>query len=117
MGVDVMAKKNIKTILRTNEKETVFEGAAVVLKNQIQYIENNFKMVIDIADDCATMVRKNVDYELFFHFEKDHTYGTLTIHNRQLPLDLALKKLELSEHKIHIVYLFLEEEYDFRIEY
>ncbi len=112
-----MAKKNIKTVLKTKDEEHTLECLAIVSSTQIQYLDQNFVMVIDKRDDCVTMVRKNVDYEIFFHFEDGNTYGYFIINQQKLPFDLVLQTLEVLEHKIHIVYLFSEDEYDYVIEY
>jgi len=113
-----MAKKNIKTVLKTKENEIIHTSLALFLKNRIQYLEDGCKMVIDIEEDCVTMIRKNDEYEIYFHFEIGNCYGSITIHFKgTVELDIALESLQQKENMISIVYLLNDEKYEYCIYY
>ncbi len=113
-----MAKKTIKTLLKTKENEILSTCQALVQNSSIQYVENDFRMKIDFTNDVVKMLRKNGEYEIFFHFEKGNAYGTVTLLGKgSIPLDIYLKRLEVNDKKIFISYLLNEEEYEYSIDY
>ncbi len=113
-----MAKKNIKTVLKTKEKETIHTSSALILKNCIKYLENDCKMVIDIRKDYVTMVRKNDEYEIYFHFELGNCHGRITLPFKgTVELDVTLESLQQTENTISIVYILNDEKYEYDIYY
>lgn len=113
-----MAKKTIKTLLKIKENEILSTCQALVQNHSIQYIENTFKMKIDFTNDVVKMLRKNEEYEIFFHFEKENTFGMITLLGKgSISLDIQLKELKISEEKLLISYLLNGEDYEYSIDY
>ncbi len=112
-----MAKKKIKTVLKTKEKETVKEVSAIVSKTSIQYLDENFQMRIDIEEDCATMIRKNSQYEIGFTFWKDTATGYLKVGNYETKLTPVIQELEIEKNHIHFAYSLEREEIEYDIDY
>ncbi len=113
-----MAKKTIKTLLKTKENEILSTCQALVQKSSLQYIENDCKMSLHFTNDVVKMLRKNEEYEIFFQFEQGNSFGTITLIGKgSVPLDVLLKKLEITNEKIFISYVLNEEEYEYSINY
>lgn len=113
-----MAKKKIKITLKTGENSLIYDAVALIDNNRIQYVENNCKMMIDFTQDCVKMVRKNAEYEISFHFQKENSYGTIIfLKEGNMSLPVALKRLEVTDTKLFIAYLLFEEEYEYCISY
>lgn len=113
-----MAKKMIKTLLKTKENEILSTCQALVQKSSIQYIENNCKMSLHFTNDVVKMLRKNEEYEIYFEFKKKHPKGEIRLSKGEMiPLDVSLKKLQITDSQIFISYLLNEEEYEYSINY
>lgn len=113
-----MAKKMIKTLLKTKENEILSTCQALVQKSSIQYIENNCKMSLNFTNDVVKMLRKNEEYEIYFEFTNKHSKGEIRLSTgEKLPLDIYLKKLQITDSQIFISYLLNEEAYEYSIDY
>lgn len=113
-----MAKKTIKTLLKTKENEILSTCQALVQKSSIQYIENNCKMNLYFTKDVVKMLRKNEEYEIFFEFQKKSASGFIKlVTGEQIALDISLKTIEVTDTKIFISYQLNEEEYEYSINY
>lgn len=113
-----MAKKMIKTLLKTKENEILSTCQALVQKSSIQYIENDCKMILHFTEDALKMLRKNGEYEISFEFRKNASKGKITLANGSIVLlEVILKRLEMENNRIFISYRLNDEEYEYLVEY
>ena len=104
-------------MLKTKDSEIVWEGFAIALNHQFQYIENNHKMIIDITEDCATMERKNDEYTIYFHFQKENSYGKIVLEGKELLFDVVLKTFQYTSQEFKIIYEFNGVDYEYTLYY
>ena len=113
-----MAKKKLKTSLKTRNKTINCEVLGLVNNKHFSYLENEFTVVLDIQDDCVKMIRKNNEYKLEFLFKNDNTSKCLIdINNNMTSIVKKLKKLEIKEGMITISYQIEKEEFQYSVQY
>ena len=115
-----MAKKKIQISLKNNNEVTKSDLSALIIDNNIKYIDNDIIVNININNDIIIMKRENNEYQLILEFKnKKKTTGSYLLKNNNIQFDLEIltNNLIIEDNFISIIYEINNEvkEYELKI--
>lgn len=115
-----MAKKKIQISLKNNNEVTKSDLSALIIDNNIKYIDNDIIVNININNDIIIMKRENNEYQLILEFKnKKKTTGSYLLKNNNIQFDLEIltNNLIIKDKFISIIYEINNEvkEYELKI--
>lgn len=115
-----MAKKKIQISLKNNNEITKSDLSALIIDNNIKYIDNDIIVNININNDIIIMKRENNEYQLILEFKnKKKTTGSYLLKNNNIQFDLEIltNNLIIKDKFISIIYEINNEvkEYELKI--
>lgn len=115
-----MAKRKIKISLKNNDEVIESELSALIIDNNIKYIDNDIIVNININNDIIIMKRENNEYQLILEFKnKKKTTGSYLLKNNNIQFDLEIltNNLIIEDNFISIIYEINNEvkEYELKI--
>ncbi len=116
-----MAKKEIKTMLKSNEILEKHHVISIVTNHTLIFNEDKVKVTIKKNNNTLLMIRENDEYQLTLEFKKEEqTRGIYLLKENNLALNLNIltKELIIDNNYIKVVYELNDElrEYSINIE-
>lgn len=101
---------------KTNKTKEIIDTYGIKKENQITYVHNDTKNILNIAPDSLTLTRTNSEYSHQIKFIKDKEVDTeyyLPNENISLYINILTKEINILDNSYKVTYLVTDSNQEF----
>ena len=101
---------------KTNKTKEIIDTYVIKKENQITYVHNDTKNILNIAPDSLTLTRTNPEYSHQIKFIKDKEVDTeyyLPNENISLYINILTKEINILDNSYKVTYLVTDSNQEF----